>query len=162
MASNGGTEPEPSPSRKGLASTFTKSRRKKQKDQSQSPRSSLVIADEGNKNLKRLKDSLDAAVEKIKTRSSGEQGRDSDSDGKSKGDGRGIQDLLRRAKKKTKRALDREPETEPEDGERGRSPAKRERTEGALDSPKSSQSVSTQDMDRSESSLLTYDSETES
>ena len=162
MSSTLGAEPETSPSRTGFASTLGRSRRKKQHEGLESSRSSMMVQDDtGGKGLKRLKDSIDAAVDKMKPRSSAESRRDSDSESKQK-DGSGLQDLLRRAKRKAKRNQAHGEDQDEEMAERGRRVAERGTLDGSLEPSPSSPSLEGMGLARSESSLLTFESESES
>ena len=147
MSSSAGTETDPSPSRKGLVAKLTSARRQKQRDRPESSQNSVILLDDGHKNLRRLKESIDAAVDKITIRASIDQAPESDSDGRARPEGRGVKNLLRRAKRNSRPS--------PKDAvERGRSVAQAE-------SPQTSRAVSP-DFGRSESSLLTYDSDPDS
>ncbi len=156
MSSTASPEVDSSPSRKSLTSKLTKARRKKQREPPESSQSSLAQHDESNNNLQRMKNSIDLAVEKIKTRTSGEINRESDHEGKPKPEKHGVKDLLRRTKRKSRR---RSQAGQGED-ERGRTPdSKSVNLERPFDSPHTSRSTSTKGWGRSQSSLLTYDSE---
>ncbi|KAI9882933.1 MAG: hypothetical protein M1823_005319 [Watsoniomyces obsoletus] len=157
MSSTASPEVDSSPSRNSLASKLTKARRKKQqREPPESSQNSLALHDESNSNLRRMKNSIELAVEKIKPRSSGENPRESDNEGKPKAETHGLQNLLRRTKRKSRRRS----QTGQGEAERGRTfDSKSVDQEGRPDSPHTSRSASTKDWGRSQSSLLTYDSE---
>ena len=151
MSSSAGTETDPSPSRKGLVAKLTSVRRQKQRDRPESSQSSVVLADDGHKNLRRLKDSIDAVVDKIATRASIDRGPESDSDGRARPEGRGVKKLLRRAKRNSNRSLKDDDDDD----------AEREPSVAQADSLQINRALSP-DFGRSESSLLTYDSDPDS
>lgn len=173
MSSTAGTETDPSPTRTGLVKAFgRKSRRNKKQDASlNSSQHSTMSLDGSNENKNhphggKLRSSIDAAIEKIKT------GTGPESEERRKSDSRalpGLQGLLRRTKRRSRRASSA---VKAEEVERGRSVAQRGTLE---DDPTESPSTSTtrpigdggsssnqKEESDQESSLITDDSETES
>lgn len=156
-----GTDTESSPSRTGLVAQIARPRRKKRKAQVASSQHSTASNEGENEKHGRLRATLDSAVDKIKTRTSSDNRHESDSDGMLKADSRGLQGILHRAKEKIKPSHDSEQQVS-DDAGRGRSAKNRELLESHVGSASSSRSLSTKHTNHSESSLVTYGSESES
>lgn len=171
MSSTAGTENDPSPNRTGLVKALgRKSRRnKKQQDVSlNSSQNSTISIDDDKENdshphRSKLRDSIDAAIEKIKTGNRAESEERRKSEPKAL---QGLKGLLRSTKKRSRRAS---LAVEAEEVERGRSVAKRGTLEDPIESSNTSGAGGSSgnlkeagQSDQEESSLITDDSETES
>jgi hypothetical protein len=132
-----------SPSRNGLTHIWSKSRNKKNKD---SASNSVKSSDSDKRHS--LRGSLESAIDKIKG-----DGEDED------GDASGIKKLVPKAlgsKRRRKKQEREEEERASEEVARGRSVAERGTLENDADS------LGPRDKSRAGSSLITYDSDTES
>ncbi|KAI9793673.1 MAG: hypothetical protein M1816_007568 [Peltula sp. TS41687] len=166
MSSTAGTETDPSPNRTGLVKALgRRSKRNMKEDVSlnSSRNNSTISIDDGKETHRsKLRGSIDAAIEKIKTGNTSER-RNSEPKAL-----QGLQGLLRRrTKKKSRRAS---LAAEAEEVERGRSVAKRGTLEDPIESSNTSGAGGSSGHLRDEvghsdqdgSSLITDDSETES